>query len=459
MLCPKPRQYRDSKADVAGWTNWQGISIPGDGSFNPGPQNAANLNAGIGGGVANEFGSEPGSHGLCGDIGSRHGFTAPGRYGPTDPRGTYVAGGTMEVTARITAWHAGWFEFRLGVPADGGGNKEIPMTQALLNEHVLEIDPSTKDYDKVMNYAGMKGLGNWQDDGGLYKCPYTGGDATTGTPTNANPSAGFEDTTSNTPQKLWPHGTCCNDGGYCSPPGANKDRYVVEFSSDASSQTVSTYTIVLKVPADIECERCVLQWTYFTANSADTYPEVFWNCADVTIKAPASRAPLAATSRARATTPAARAAPPAAAPPAAQPPPAAAVALDQLHGVVRDTVGRVGRQPVDGGVPPLRPARERLPGRPWLPRPSVLQARPAVDALRRHTDCRRAVLGLGRRRDVRPGGGVRPVHARLEFQGRSRLRRIRAAVQAVVRLVRRRAGRHLRRLDRQPRLLCGDHVL
>ena len=118
----------------------------------------------------------------------------------------------MEVTARITAWHAGWFEFRLGVPADGGGNKEIPMTQALLNEHVLEIDPSTKDYDKVMNYAGMKGLGNWQDDGGLYKCPYTGGDATTGTPTNANPSAGFPDATSNTPQKLWPHGTCCNDG-------------------------------------------------------------------------------------------------------------------------------------------------------------------------------------------------------------------------------------------------------
>ena len=316
MLCPKPRQYRDSKADVAGWTNWQGISIPGDGSFNPGPQNAANLNAGIGGGVANEFGSEPGSHGLCGDIGSRHGFTAPGRYGPTDPRGTYVAGGTMEVTARITAWHAGWFEFRLGVPADGGGNKEIPMTQALLNEHVLEIDPSTKDYDKVMNYAGMKGLGNWQDDGGLYKCPYTGGDATTGTPTNANPSAGFEDTTSNTPQKLWPHGTCCNDGGYCSPPDANKDRYVVEFSSDASSQTVSTYTIVLKVPADIECERCVLQWTYFTANSADTYPEVFWNCADVTIKAAASRAPG---SSGPGDDTGGRAAPPAAAPPAAQP--------------------------------------------------------------------------------------------------------------------------------------------
>ena len=118
--CPKPRQYRDSKADVAGWTNWQGISIPGDGSFNPGPQNAANLNAGIGGGVANEFGSEPGSHGLCGDIGSRHGFTAPGRYGPTDPRGTYVAGGTMEVTAGS----------RRGTPAGSSSASACPPTAA-----------------------------------------------------------------------------------------------------------------------------------------------------------------------------------------------------------------------------------------------------------------------------------------------------------------------------------------
>ena len=128
MLCPKPRQYRDSKADVAGWTNWQGISIPGDGSFNPGPQNAANLNAGIGGGVANEFGSEPGSHGLCGDIGSRHGFTAPGRYGPTDPRGTYVAGGTMEVTARITALRPGQSPPPVRTPIRRGGTLVIAAT-------------------------------------------------------------------------------------------------------------------------------------------------------------------------------------------------------------------------------------------------------------------------------------------------------------------------------------------
>ena len=277
LLCPKPRQYRNTKP--VGWTHWQGITIPGDGSFNPGPSNANNLNAGIGGGVANNFGSQAGSHGICGDIGSRKGFTAPGQYGPEPARGTFVAGGLMEVQASITAWHAGWFEFRLGVPADGGVDTSIPMTQALLNEHVLKIDPSTSDYAAVTNYAGM--LGYSGIDGGWYKCAYSGG---TPGPTLANPTQGHFDPTSNTPNTLWPHGTCCNDGGDCSNPATNDDRYVVEFSSTVSTTTVSTYTIVLQVPAGISCERCVLQWTYMTANSREAYPEAFWNCADVAIK-------------------------------------------------------------------------------------------------------------------------------------------------------------------------------
>ena len=49
LTCPKPRMYRDNK--VVGWSNWMGITVPGDGSFNPGEGNAPNLNAGIGGGV------------------------------------------------------------------------------------------------------------------------------------------------------------------------------------------------------------------------------------------------------------------------------------------------------------------------------------------------------------------------------------------------------------------------
>ena len=78
----------------------------------------------------------PGSHGLCGDLGSRNGFTAGGEYGPTKPRGTFVANGLMDVTVRLTAYHAGWFEFRLAVPADGGADMLVPITQSLLNEHV-----------------------------------------------------------------------------------------------------------------------------------------------------------------------------------------------------------------------------------------------------------------------------------------------------------------------------------
>ena len=49
LTCPKPRMYRDVKP--VEWSNWMGITVPGDGSFNPGEGNAPNLNAGIGGGV------------------------------------------------------------------------------------------------------------------------------------------------------------------------------------------------------------------------------------------------------------------------------------------------------------------------------------------------------------------------------------------------------------------------
>ena len=149
MLCPAPRQRRDEK--VESWTSWVGIH--GGGPFVAGFGNSANLNAAIGGGGEGAIvGKEPGGHGLCGDIGSRKGFMAPNQYGPTDPRGTYVAGGKvrdaarraggrrvltarsaraqMTVKARITAYHAGWFEFRLAVPADGGADRAVPITQA-----------------------------------------------------------------------------------------------------------------------------------------------------------------------------------------------------------------------------------------------------------------------------------------------------------------------------------------
>ena len=63
----------------------------------------------------------------------------------------------MRVTFKITAYHAGWVEFRLAVPEDGGIDKSIPITQDLLNQHVLEIDDTTPYYDSVIDYASVAG--------------------------------------------------------------------------------------------------------------------------------------------------------------------------------------------------------------------------------------------------------------------------------------------------------------
>lgn len=236
-----------------------GITVPGDGSFNPGEGNAPNLNAGIGGGVNGAERELSEGHGLCGDIGSRRAFEV-GPYGKTPSRGTFTAGGKITVVPRLTAYHAGWFEFRL---CDGGENGIV--TQECLNQHVLEIDESTPYYPAILDYQNMKGISK-TGDGGWYKCQTTGG---------------HFDATSKTPNTVWPKGSCCNDGGACSEPSENKDRYVVEFAGDGG---VRDYEVVLKLPNGIDCDNCILQWMYQTANSRETYPESFWNCADIAVK-------------------------------------------------------------------------------------------------------------------------------------------------------------------------------
>eukprot|EP00457_Paulinella_chromatophora_P000817 gb/GEZN01000817.1/.p1 GENE.gb/GEZN01000817.1/~~gb/GEZN01000817.1/.p1 ORF type:complete len:1137 (-),score=196.58 gb/GEZN01000817.1/:144-3554(-) len=260
LTCPKPRQYRNEKP--VEWTNWMGITVPGDASFNPGEGNAPNLNSAIGGGPAGESVMLSEGHGLCGDVASRGAFMSNGQYGAQPAKGVYQSGGIMDIQLKITAYHSGWFEFRLCVPADGGLNYNTPETQECFNQHVLKIHPDTPDYPAILNYVGMKGISG--TDGGWYKCANSGGHL---------------DPTSNTPQDYWPIGTCCNNGGACSDPANNDDRYVMEFSTAGHAN----YHIVLAVPAGIQCERCTLQWTYQTANSRETYPETFWNCADVKI--------------------------------------------------------------------------------------------------------------------------------------------------------------------------------
>eukprot|EP00808_Paulinella_micropora_P030148 g16404.t1 len=278
LTCPKPRQYRNVKP--ASWTNWVGITVPGDGSFALGEGNAANSNAGIGGGAAGAALELSQGHGLCGDIGTRRGFMAGGAYGAQAAKGVFEAGDRMAIDVKISAYHAGWFEFRLCVPTDGGANYNLPETLACFNQHVLEIHPDTPGYPSnltklagsVLDYAGMKGISG--GDGGWYKCANSGG---------------WPDPTSKTPNTVWPAGTCCNNGGVCSDPLHNRDRYITEFGGSGAT----SYKVVLRAPAGIACERCVLQWAYITANSRETYPETFWNCADVKVVPAGNSAGLA----------------------------------------------------------------------------------------------------------------------------------------------------------------------
>lgn len=253
ITCPKPRMYRDDPIPGATWTNWMGITVPGDMSFSPGEGNVPNLNSAIGGGAAGADRELTVGHSLCGDIGSRNGFMEGGPYGPTIPRGVYIAGQTMEVNVKLTAYHAGWLEFRLCVPTDQAVDTKTPITQTCLNQHVLKIHSSTPQYADIIKY---------QQVGPSYRC---------------KTSAGQADPTATSPNIVWPYGSCCNGGGACSPPANNTDRYCVEFAS-----TKTDYKIFLEVPS-VSCDRCVLQMLYQTGNSMDNFPETFYNCADIKI--------------------------------------------------------------------------------------------------------------------------------------------------------------------------------
>ncbi len=196
LTCPKPRQYRGKPATVNnrvhGWTKWVGLVVPGSGDYMEGEGNAPNLNAAIGGGGANaDKGSTAGGHGLCGDLGGRNGFMAGGPYGPTPPRGVYTIGEPMEVRVTVSAYHAGWFEFRLAKPdpAHMDPSTTTPITQDMLNQHVLAIDPSTPHYSKVTDYANMGGIKGDPGMGGEYKCKYPQGAGRPVDPKSTTPNA------------------------------------------------------------------------------------------------------------------------------------------------------------------------------------------------------------------------------------------------------------------------------
>lgn len=293
VLCPLPRQYRNEKQGNSHWTGLSGGSIAVDSMAQ------ANHNAGFGAG--HFAGKEPGEHGLAGE----HKNLIPdswtfGKFGQEDARGTFKAGGVMDVTIDITVHHNGWYEFRLAVPSEagapGGVNAEFsrtldgpyPLTQDDLNKHILEVDMSSNGC-KRNGPSGVPYCIDYQSEPGHSRCPRSGGNPTIGMAqafTGGNKNAGYRDATG-TNSGAAPYGSCCNNGGYCSDPMNNKDRFML--NADCKGKCV--HKLKLKVPEGIECNHCVLQWTWQCANSRDSYPESFWNLADVAIKPKDYRGP------------------------------------------------------------------------------------------------------------------------------------------------------------------------
>ncbi len=114
----------------------------------------------------------------------------------------------------------------------------MPITQALLNEHVLPIHASTPGYPAVVNFGPDAKIGIGAAPGGPYRC--------------------LPDALSSTPNTKWPHGSCCNGGGACSPVEQNVHRFVI---NAAPTTGITSYEVALQLPAGVTCDRCVLQWS------------------------------------------------------------------------------------------------------------------------------------------------------------------------------------------------------
>ena len=179
-----------------------------------GAGNVQNLNAAIGGGPDGMHKEATVGHSLCGDIPTRGAFMpGTGKYGNAPSACTYKAGSEVIFEVDITAYHQGWFEFRLCDVEKNDGK----LTQECLNKHVLSFNPNDSLNKDHANYATLSK--NVKCDG--------------------IPGA--------------PKGSCCNGGGICN----NFNRWVL-------GAQIPTYRMKFKLPEGFECEKCVLQWFYQT---------------------------------------------------------------------------------------------------------------------------------------------------------------------------------------------------
>lgn len=139
-----------------------------------------------------------------------------GQFGATDfstiahpVSDTYIAGGILDVEVIVKAHHKGYMEMRLCTNPDD-------LTQDCFNEHLLIRDSVTEAEDP----APVDGAhpGRW------YIPP---------------------------PDANWPASSDAQ-------PGSN---------SCGRAKTGKRYLWKVRIPADVECEHCVLQWFWVTANS------------------------------------------------------------------------------------------------------------------------------------------------------------------------------------------------
>eukprot|EP00941_MAST-03F_sp_MAST-3F-sp1_P006118 g6118.t1 len=278
MAVPAPRQVVHGVGPKFGGS--------GDGSMG-GAGNVQNLNAGIGGGEDGRSLEVTKGHSLCGDKVDRKAFMAGGAYGPSlktiqGPYSVHPAlGGTIDITVVVTAYHLGWFEFRLCEDRGAGFGADTAVTQECFNKHVLRFDPSVvrKQHNGEMadgrsdpsDYGPSKAEG-WSVRRDETICTKDFDEVAKRTKWGGQ-EVGIDGEVDG------PKGSCCNQGGDCGSAVNNETRWVLPAATPDG-----TYKMTYKIPPGITCDRCVLQFQYVTANSMDKYPEAFWNCADISIK-------------------------------------------------------------------------------------------------------------------------------------------------------------------------------
>eukprot|EP00928_Gymnodinium_smaydae_P023400 TRINITY_DN19326_c0_g2_i1.p1 TRINITY_DN19326_c0_g2~~TRINITY_DN19326_c0_g2_i1.p1 ORF type:complete len:542 (+),score=40.01 TRINITY_DN19326_c0_g2_i1:70-1695(+) len=234
----------------------------------------------------------PGSHGLCGDPFQGRENTPladePYLVYTNTPQRSYVAGGKMEILVAISTHHRGHFEFRV---CD------------------RKLDSTLESYD-----AGQQCLNKWVLE-------------------RADPAEVYGDCVVNDPrgdcQPLDPN----HPGRWYLPPPGNMVQVAGPDWSDDMANYVNgfegnlptgadLYYMVYKVPEGLSCEECTLQWYWSTGNTclydvdyvsyfqsmqaagwnarawdpfgveswgasmvcdSETFPEEFWNCADIAV--------------------------------------------------------------------------------------------------------------------------------------------------------------------------------